>query len=163
MEYSHFNYTKTLELVYGVSSDDILSIHGKSDDECSKVILGHYWVPEDRPDLNDVPNPEDMDTRVMEGNELINDYFGRTFKSVDKVIDQHASFFNDLESTDHVFVLGHSLSEVDLAYFKKIVSTVSEETEWNVSYFGDEELERHKITMRKLGVRQVNFIQLRDL
>lgn len=68
----NFNYTPSLEHIYQVPEQNILFIHGKCSAENSEIVLGHGWNPKEIPDLNDVPDPENMDPRVMEGNYIIN-------------------------------------------------------------------------------------------
>ena len=60
-------------------------------------------------------------------------------------------------------MLGHSLSEVDLPYIKKVVDNAGSCPLWKVSYYGNEELERHKATMNGLGVENVEFFRLQDI
>ncbi len=49
-------------------------------------------------------------------------------------------------------MLGHSISEVDQPYFRKVIASVSDDTEWYVTYYGDKEKARHTNTMAALGV-----------
>jgi len=158
-----FNYTRTLEDVYRVDNEDVLHIHGESNQDESKIILGHSWSPEEIPDLNDVPNPEDIDTRIMEGNELVNDYFGKTFKPSEKIIRDHRVFFDNLDIIEKVYVLGHSMSEVDLPYFEEVIKKVSEDAEWTVTYYGESELEQHKETIKHLEVKNARFCTFDDI
>ncbi len=158
-----FNYTRTLQCVYGVGNDNVIHIHGESEQGESEIVLGHSWNPEEISDLNDVPNPEDMDTRVMEGNEIVNDYLGKTFKPSKKIIEDNAFFFSNLSSVNKVYVLGHSMSEVDLPYFEEIRGNVNENAEWIVTYYGEEELDRHKETIRSLGIENVRFCDFSDI
>lgn len=161
--YLTFNYTKTLQSVYGVGNDNVLHVHGESEQDESEIVLGHSWDPEDIPDLNDVPNPEDMDTRINEGNELVNAYFGRTFKPSRKIIEENASFFSNLSSISKIYVLGHSISEVDLPYFEEVAGKVNESAEWVVTYYDEEELDHHKEKIRDLGIDSVIFCGLPDV
>lgn len=62
-----------------------------------------------------------MDVRLVEANEIIDDYFSKTFKKSDEVIARNQRFFNELADIDQVFVLGHSLSDVDGPYFRTLV------------------------------------------
>jgi len=158
-----FNYTLTLERTYCIRESNVKHIHGKSDDDESEIILGHSWSPEEIPNLNDVSNPEDMDTRIMEGNELINDYFGDTFKPADKIVRENYSFFNSLKNVEEVIVLGHSLSEVDIRYFEEVLINVKDNAKWIVTFYGDSELKSHKMTMAGLGVKNVKFCGLSEI
>jgi len=159
----NFNYTRTLQCVYGVKDTHIMHIHGEADQDESSIILGHSWNPKDIPDLNDVPNPEDMDTRVMEGNERINSYFGDTFKPSSEIIESRYDFFSGLKKIRNVYVLGHSLSEVDLPYFEEIIEHIDIDSNWYVTYYGEEEFIRHGETLSGLGVGNFELCSFTDL
>jgi len=75
-------------------------------------------------------------------------------------------FFERLTDIKTINILGHSISEVDLEYFKKIVEIIDVATvRWNISYHGNSELKRHKNTVKKLGipVGLVEFFALPDM
>lgn len=161
--YLSFNYTNTLEKIYGVQKSNTLFIHGYAKNQ-SDLILGHGWNPINIPALNE-EDYERFDTRVIEGNEIINRYFYKTFKQTSKIIQANAMFFNNLKTVSEIYILGHSLSHVDIEYFKAIVKHVNlNHVQWTVSYYNNEELERHQQTMKNLGVSSnIKFIQLSDL
>ncbi|WP_231108950.1 bacteriophage abortive infection AbiH family protein [Cupriavidus metallidurans] len=75
-----FNYTSTLDTLYGIDLARVLHIHGRSDAADDELVLGHAWNPQSRPSLNDRPDIEEIDTRVAEANDIIDDYFSATFK-----------------------------------------------------------------------------------
>lgn len=159
----NFNCTPTLQRVYQVPEQNILFIHGKCFVESSEIVLGHGWNPKEIPDLNAVANPEDMDPRVMEGNYIINDYFSSTFKSTKKNIEGNKQFFDDLGSISKIYVLGHSLSEVDRPYIEMVVNCVTPDSSWKVSYHTEGDREGHKITMNQLGVENVEFCRIQEI
>lgn len=164
--YLNFNYTNTLEKIYGVNKSNILYIHGCISAQESDLILGHSWDTIDIPDLNNEDDYERLDVRVLEGNEIINRYFHNTFKQTSKIIESNSIFFNSLENISEVYVLGHSLSNVDIEYFKAIIKySASKNIKWVISYYSDEELIRHKNTIKNLGIydSNVKFIKLSDL
>ncbi|WP_289006635.1 AbiH family protein [Parabacteroides sp.] len=59
-------------------------------------------------------------------------------------------FFDDLYDVKHIYVMGHSLGNVDLPYFKKISSCNStpKKINWHVSYYADSEREKLKKLMQ---------------
>ncbi len=156
----NFNYTRTLQHIYGVSDENIVYIHGEAEQGETEIILGHSWSPEKIPDLNYVSDPESMDTRIMEGNDIVNSYFGKTFKPSEKIIKDNINFFSSIKNVSKVFVLGHSLSKVDLLYFVEIVKSIKVDAEWIVTYYGNEELARHKNTIDELGIKTVIFCDI---
>lgn len=165
-KYLTFNYTSTLSTIYEVPRANIIFIHGEVGTENQDIVLGHAWSPNDIPSLNGVTDPESLDTRVMEGNEIINDYFGRTFKNTPSIINANKPFFGSLREISNIYVLGHSLSEVDIAYFKAIIQNIdTDKVHWCISHYGDDELAKHRNTMNALGIdnNKLSFWALRDL
>jgi len=163
--YLSFNYTNTLEKVYGIPKSNTLFIHGYVNSGKTELILGHAWNPADILTLNE-DDYERLDTRVIEGDEIINRYFHQTFKQTSKVIEVNETFFNNLENISDIYVLGHSLSYVDKEYFEVIVKTINrKKVQWKVSYHNKHELARHQDTMKELGIYKSNlqFFQLDDL
>lgn len=155
----NFNYTRTLEDIYQVTANQILHIHGAVDED---IVLGHDWKPE----RNQRQYNEDDDTRVIEGHELIQDYFRDTFKSTATLIEQNQIFFDSLNKLENIYVWGHSLSDVDLPYFEEIVRQTSlSQPEWRISYFSEEEFRSCCNTMTAIGVsaNKQNFHKLVEL
>jgi hypothetical protein len=117
-----FNYTPTLADLYGVPLERTLHIHGASSDDDQELILGHGWNPAMRKSLNDRPDIEDLDTRMIEAHQILDQYFSATFKPSQQLIAQHQEFFKALDAVTQVTVLGHSLSDVDAEYFRALLA-----------------------------------------
>ena len=80
--YITFNYTRTLEDVYDIPDEQICHIHGSVDD-FGELIVGHGDKSSfKRPPLYSYE--EDDDIRLIEGEELIAQYFKSTYKNVEK-------------------------------------------------------------------------------
>lgn len=120
-----FNYTSTLRDLYAVPDAHVLHIHGEARLQDSELILGHAWNPTQRQSLNDRPDIEDIDTRLMEAHDILDDYFARTFKPSAQLIRENQPFFDQLDAIRTVHVLGHSLSDVDLPYIRALLSVPS--------------------------------------
>lgn len=148
-----FNYTSTLETLYNVDKSHILHIHGDAHSIRDELILGHGWRREERGSWNDVPNPENLDTRVMQGNDMIDQYFDTTFKNYEDIIEQNKAFFSGLFTVRTICVLGHSLADIDMPYLEEIVSQIKiQDVAWNVSYYGQEEYTHHGLVLQNIGV-----------
>lgn len=105
-----FNYTETLEEVYGVNKDRICHIHGKQGEN---ILFGHG-------------NTRDYTDEYMEKNigsessltEL--DNFLR--KETEQALIEHKYFFDGIDDTiREVYSIGFSYADVDLIYIKKYV------------------------------------------
>lgn len=156
-----FNYTSTLSVIYGVQEDNILFIHGKAGSSRSNIVLGHAWKPNNLPKLLNT----DDDPRIYEGNQIINEFFKKTFKNTQSIVAQNQSFFASLRTVSSIYILGHSLSAVDINYFEEIIKNVDiDKVQWKISFFGSDELCRHKATVKGLGIdnSKVIFCELKD-
>ena len=148
-----FNYTSTLSTLYGVHPDQILFIHGCAARVGEELVLGHAWHPQTRRSLNDRPDIEEIDTRLMEANDIIDDYFSATFKRSTELITQHREFFDALTSVEQVIVLGHSLSPVDAAYFTALIEQRSvAKAKWQVACRFCEEWPEKRVLLAQLGI-----------
>lgn len=155
-----FNYTTVLQEIYNVNSNNILHIHGSTED-CD-LILGHGWEPTETSNEYD----EYDDHRVIEGQEIIQDYFERTFKPTATLIEQNQSFFDQLDQIERIVVLGHSLSDVDMPYFETIVvKTNHNKPFWHTSYYHEEEKQKHSQTISALGIspRHTSLFTLNEI
>jgi len=132
--YLNFNYTETLQKTYGIPNARILHIHGQAASPTSDLVLGHGWKPQPEDSLNHGLNFEEADSRIVEGNQIIDRYFAQTFKPTDDVIARNRAFFSALGSVKEIVVLGHSFSEVDGPYIDEIIANVAfDAVDWRVA------------------------------
>lgn len=176
----NFNYTSTLEHYYRINKSQIIYIHNKAESIDDTIILGHGVKP-DNFKTEEIQEPEGLtDEQLSEwrqdmsdsydyayetGKEELISYFEKSFKPTNEIIEQNQQFFMKLSGIRDVYVLGHSLSEVDIPYFEKIKDSVNGDAIWHVSNYYPEEKLSHSETLLKLGIKQENIqmIQLKDL
>lgn len=152
--YLTFNYTSTLTDIYRIPSPQILHIHGEAKKQ-QDLVLGHAWNPKEIPSLNEDAD-EDSDPRLVEGNSIIDDYFGQTFKDTQRMIKENRRFFDSLANLSKIMVLGHSLSPVDEPYFREIVARINvNRVRWIVTYHEDQQREEHRNTLLNIGVPEI--------
>jgi hypothetical protein len=164
--YLTFNYTNTLQKLYGVSPDNITYIHNQAIGPDSDLVLGHGVNPKTITSRNSGVDLEDQDTRVTQANECIDDYFSRTYKPTDRVISAHQSFFDSLSDIRCICVLGHSLSEVDWPYFSLIAEKTRPcSSHWIVSYHEEPKLPTMKEALSEFGVpdKKVTYARITDI
>jgi hypothetical protein len=150
--YLTFNYTRTLQLLYGVPDENIFHIHGKSESPNSSLVLGHGDNPIKQEKLSRYD--ADKDIRILQGEQSIAEYCKLSYKQTDKIINDNKDFFIRLSQIDKVTILGHSMSDVDMPYFKRIVqSTNPKNTVWQISYFEDSDKIRFQQQFKKLGIK----------
>jgi len=144
----NFNYTDTLEKTYNILAERILYIHGNAV-RGDKLILGHHdkslFQSEPQPIFN---TEEDRDiyyenliddVRIMEAQEIIKSYYRATYKDTASIIKHNYNFFNTLTDIKEIFILGHSLSDIDYDYFNIIAQKVSTDCKWYISYYNDDD------------------------
>lgn len=157
-----FNYTPTLERLYGIDRARVMYIHGSATDSSNHLVLGHGWNPADRQSLNHNLDPE-QDSRIVEGNEIIDRYFRATFKPTTEIIARNAAFFETISSIDTILVMGHSLAEVDLPYFREIARHIDpRRVNWQISYHQDSEPLRTQIGQLGIDPVRVRYATLSD-
>lgn len=132
----NFNYTATLQGLYGVSGRRVLHIHGSALAPKDEIVLGHGWERQ-ASELRSRFTQENTDVRVAGGFQLIDDLLAATFKPTQDILKRNKAFFEGLSTVTEVFVLGHSLAQVDEPYFSAVLGNVNPSTEWVVSFHSD--------------------------
>ncbi|MDX7755865.1 bacteriophage abortive infection AbiH family protein [Aeromonas caviae] len=176
--YLTFNYTDTLSQYYAVPDENILFIHGKANTHAGELILGHGVAPENFKEKPAEPpsglSDEDLE-RWMDyqseqydysfelGKDAINQYFSATFKGTDQVIKNNEAFFAKLGNIDEVYVLGHSLADVDLPYFKKLVQSVRPDAKWVVTFYDPDDEKKHGDTLKEFGIANVVVVRMEQI
>lgn len=146
-----FNYTDTLESVYNVPVNNIVYIHNKAVNQDSVLILGHSRNPANTNSFRE-QNDEDTDPRVAEGNYILDEYFSDTYKNTATLINDYQDYFNGLSTIKEIYLLGHSISPVDIEYFRIMKNMVDSDAIWKVSYYGDEQRQENMDKIANLGV-----------
>lgn len=153
-----FNYTPTLQKVYGVSESHVLHIHGRADSQDKDLILGHARNPQEKRSLNDRPDIAEIDTRLMEANNILDEYFSKTFKPSARLLEEHRPFFDGLVGVQEVVILGHSLSQVDGAYFHRLLSVPGISSAcWKLACRANDDKHTKNARLQQLGVEVRNI------
>ncbi|WP_419236194.1 bacteriophage abortive infection AbiH family protein [Serratia fonticola] len=155
--YFSFNYTNTLQLVYSIPESQITHIHGNCGYD-EDIKLGHGFKVDES--LNPYAGP-DQDTRIAEAYDNINEYFGTTFKPVEDIIKEENEYFSSLKNVNEVFVLGHSLAEVDGEYFAKINKSIQENARWVIALYKDE-IKSGSLNDYGISATNISFVQYED-
>lgn len=148
-----FNYTDTLEKVYGVPPSQILHIHGDAGNLADELIVGHDKL------YKEVPQEDDFYDRTEYQHQIANVING-LYKDTAKIISRHHEFFIQLSSIDTVVVYGHSIADVDLPYFQEIKKNIQSNGTWHISYHGDSIPDDIKAGVSKLGICNVNYFNM---
>ncbi|MFJ1366671.1 bacteriophage abortive infection AbiH family protein [Capnocytophaga canimorsus] len=142
--YLSFNYTETLEKIYGIRN--VLHIHGDVDEP----IFGHNSI-----DLR-LHNEDEGWFLPDEADDATKKLFNNTRKDVDSYIKKENGFFNSLSDIEEIYVIGHSLNDIDAPYFKEIISKVPN-AKWTVFYYIQKEKQDFKNKLISWGVVSTNI------
>lgn len=128
-----FNYSDTLERVYGIPNKNVLHIHGRASNPDSEIIVGHNnpakLTKAYKEDFYDVPAYMNIIVETING----------LHKDQEGIISRNEKFFNALKVIDKVVVYGHSMEAVDMPYFEEVQSKVQPNTRWHFSYYKEKE------------------------
>lgn len=159
--YLNFNYTPTLQSLYGIDDEKVLHIHNRVVNERSEIILGHA-VGKPQRNLDWAYG----DVRTDEAYDSIRQYYATTHKSTASVIAKNQSFFNSPDKYNEIFIMGHSLSDVDLPYIQQITTNLCHKnTRWYVSYYNAGEIASLRGSLKRCSIsdNKVSFFRLCDL
>ncbi len=156
----NFNYTTTLEDLYGIAEEQIIHIHGCAN-SYEDLVLGHSNVDK----VNHFINlRNEMENKFDEQSSPIYDalanYCDKTFKDVSLYIDDLYKF--DYSSVNRINVIGHSLGDVDMPYFNRVNELTIADTEWYIYYFNPDEIPAMTSQLNIIGVNnaRINFVDV---
>ncbi|MES2382152.1 MAG: bacteriophage abortive infection AbiH family protein [Bacteroidota bacterium] len=167
-----FNYTNTLEHLYKIDKKQIVYIHNSVFYNSEGIVLGHGIDPENFKEKRQIP-PDGLNEEQLEdwndqhndydysydtGKETLMRYFKDTYKPTKDIIKEHSAFFKSIINVEEVYILGHSISPVDLPYFQQIIRSVRKDVKWHVSYYDIKESKKHFGTLKALGIEENNII-----
>lgn len=143
-----FNYTTTLQLIYGIDDANIVHIHGRSD-AYDDLIFGHGETREEEPELDE--NGDSNRTMFSDAESAAKYPFYALQKPVSEIIDKNRDFFHSLGSISTISVIGHSLNDFDLPYFEEVAKN-TKNAKWTVYCYRPEDKKHHIQQLLKCGV-----------
>ena len=158
-QFLSFNYTPTLQQLYGVSNAHVLHIHGRSALRDDDLVLGHARNPEEIPSLNDRPDIARLDTRLVEAHQILIDISPRPSETtLARLISENRPFFERLINVKVVYVLGHSLHVVDEPYFRALLRMPGmASARWKIACYCDRDFDIMPLKLRAFGVSSNNI------
>ncbi|WP_418696647.1 bacteriophage abortive infection AbiH family protein [Bacteroides sp.] len=154
----NFNYTHTLQQLYGIPDSQILHIHGDIGEE--ELILGHNKTyeelhamaegiqPEPPEDLSEdelaewyQDNGDDYITQTVRDT-AVNNIFGIR-KDVENIINNNHLHFSSMKDIEHIYIYGFSFSPVDIPYIDEILRYIDKnKVQWTISYFSKDDIDK---------------------
>lgn len=147
-----FNYTDTVERVYGIKN--VLHIHGGVP-SCSNVdpIMGHgnkFLIDSNLRKAKEYKNESIEWAESI--HEAIANYCKSLYKDTEKIIQANDNYFSSIGEVDEIVCLGLSFGDVDIPYLERIRREVKPTAKWRVYYYGNESHERLKSVFGILGI-----------
>jgi hypothetical protein len=143
-----FNYTSTLQLAYGIEDEKVFHIHGRAD-RFDELVFGHGELMEEEPELDE--NGDSNRTMFSDAQGAAKYPFYALQKPVDKVLERSRLRFELQRDVTDIIVIGHSLNEVDLPYFKKLADC-AKGARWRVYCYEAADKVHHMQQLLKCGV-----------
>ena len=152
--YLTFNYTDTLETIYGILQQNIVHIHGSRliHDE---YIIGHnhYREPIDVWDEESfIFESQAMESIIESMNDFVKDYQGNIAKYND--------FFSKLSQTKQIICYGHSMNTIDWPYFEVIIDKVGKDVPWRISCYCKEDYDNVHEFKSHFGLTNISTFQM---
>lgn len=154
-----FNYSLTLEMVYGVSNQNLLHIHGEIENNLGSLIFGHNQELEQEDELDE--NGDSNRTLFSDSENVVKRTYYSFQKPVNDTIEKNINFFESLSDIEEIIILGHSLNSIDIPYLKEIKKYVNDKCIWNVSFYKNEEVAEHQDALNKIDVKNEFINQFR--
>lgn len=139
--YLSFNYSITLEKVYGINENQICHIHGRVGDSEDKIIMGHG---------DDAPIKDNL---TYLGAEIP---FGELKRKLRKdttgIICNHKDFFDRLSNLKKIYTYGFSFSDVDMVYVEEICRHINpQKVVWYLNSYDCINNADFRSTLERLG------------
>ena len=132
-----FNYTNTLEKIYHIDKSQIYHIHGEIND----IIFGHNNCIKLRDRLTDVHEGyEEMPNNIFNLNSMacnILEEFKKPIKDIIKKF-SHSKFYSQIKNIKKKIILGHSINDIDLSYYRFLFDKLNFEIIECTYYKGDD-------------------------
>jgi hypothetical protein len=143
-----FNYTPTLQRVYGIEDKRILHIHGQAG--VDTLVFGHGIELVEEPEFD--PETGESNRTIFTDAEGFAKYPLYAFKKqVEEIIKRNQSYFVSLRDVSEVVIIGHSLNDVDLPYFREIAS-YARSCKWVVSCHEESDWKHHPSQLASCGI-----------
>ena len=148
-----FNYTQTLQKRLHIDERNIYHIHGCVQHPDS-IIFGHNSCHERGFDILRQFGGS------FEAGYYLEELLYKTDKKIALRIKQYKKFLHNyhylLRDIQQIYIVGHSLGEIDEGYFRFIHKSINPKAQWHISFFSEQDKERacRLVHRLKLSSRQ---------
>lgn len=175
----NFNYTQTLETIYGVPQERVYHLHGKQGD--NNYVLGHgrsFEYINKRIRDNNAP-PKGLSEEELY--EWYSDNYNEAYenivesttakfysykKNVDGIIETHSEVFDKLSDVREIYIYGFSFSDIDNPYIKKIIDCNQKKDvlSFEISWYHNQDIINMTKFFSSIGFseKQIKLIKLEE-
>lgn len=165
-----FNYTEFIEELYGAKPENVCYIHGcrknRKRGKPDELILGHRPGMEneqwDKVRLKPYRFKDPYKRYIMEAalETAAREaawYDESTTKNCDDIIKAHSRFFDGLYDVREIYIIGHSLSEVDHPYFREICQKT--DADWYMGFHSLADMKRLLAFVKEMHLKKVTVFR----
>ena len=145
-----FNYTSTLQSIYGITDERVFHVHGRAD-KFDDLIFGHGETMEEEPELDE--NGDSNRTMFSDAEGAAKYPFYALQKPVSEVLEKNSKLFESVGYVSEIIVIGHSLNKIDLPYFGKLAACAPS-AQWLVCCYEEKDEVHHLEELVNCGVRR---------
>ena len=141
--YLTFNYTETLENLYGISPCNVNHIHGSRRRANNNWLVSSSEPSTTEPLIIGHGNDEEpiFHSNLFSTNSVLSDAIKRLRKNTNEIINKNAAFWDAISKSDisDIYSFGFSYSSVDLPYIVQICTALKggENATWRLASFDD--------------------------
>lgn len=162
----NFNYTKTLEIVYGIPAENILYIHVNEE---------RYVFGNNQPQNIPYPNPErtyidengketsDEDTREVDVRKRLNEaylaIYETYFKNSESLIKKYNSWFSRISRCKKIIFMGVSFGNEDALYFDFVFQNAKRCDNWQFYCHSGNDFQAAKDYAEKFNLQNAEYIK----
>lgn len=143
-----FNYTSTLQSIYGISDERVFHLHGCAD-KFDELIFGHGETMEEEHELDE--NGDSNHTMFSDAEGSAKYPFYALQKPVSEMLQKNRDVFDSARHVSEIVVVGHSLNNVDLPYFRELAACAPS-ARWLICCFEEADKVHHVEQLLSCGV-----------
>ena len=167
--YINFNYTSTLETIYGVSDSSVIHIHGSLRNHTDDPVLGHGNLSRIKAIGEKVRTAEEcFDEKKISICKVVKDYYRTTLKDTNHYMHNLQRIAN--EDVSEIIIAGHSLTGIDMPYFSNVDLLSGKNVVWTIVWFDPSKKNNMRCSLIDAGIDEhrvqlkpaIEFYDLQD-
>lgn len=137
--YVTFNYTRTLEMVYGIPNERILHLHGLAEKAGSIQFGNPSNVPENiQGELERTYSNDGFYNVVLEpAISSMARFADSAYKNILSNVTELTLFLQELQKVDEIVIMGHTMSGVDYPYYRDVFVPNYRNALWTIYVFNE--------------------------